>query len=275
MPDTFSAFPAADYNLPGLTGSDAPRASWAPLKPRRFFIITPGRSGSSLLAAILEACGAPFGPDCAGDSDTERDHWESRTIDRAIRCAERANDHFAPGMAGPGRVAYRFWRSRAKALLKSGLRNATYSKNRWNTVILPLAELLGYRPAIIVSYRHPAEVAMSDMRKMKNVPSVLLPAISRTYSDATYAIRRYGGVVIDHAELVDPDAVDWAMALQEVTGIPAGMLCSARRKLLKPEPPTLDNTALWLPSELRAVSQTLSSLRNKPLADTRADRSQA
>lgn len=185
-----------------------------PQDRRRYFIVTHGRSGSSLLAAILDGCGADFGDACADDQDTERDHWESRQIDRAIRCAHKANRHFSPGMCGLGKLAYRYWRSRAKALLGEGLRDAPYSKNRWNSAVLPLVEQLNYQPVVIVSYRHPAEVALSDMRQLKNMPSTFMASITRTYCDALYALERYGGVVIDHADLVDPTNERWAFALE-------------------------------------------------------------
>jgi hypothetical protein len=239
---------------------------------QRYFIVTHGRSGSSLLAAILESCGADFGPGCAGDSDTERDHWESRRIDRAIRCAHRANRHFTPAMCGMGKAAYRYWRSRAKVLLRVELREARYSKNRWNTVVLPLAEHLGYRPVIIVSYRQPAEVVLSDMRQLKNMPSTFMASITQTYLDALYALGRYGGVVVDHAELVDPAREDWAFALEAVTGLEAGHLLAARRRLLKPVHARLEDQSAWLPSDLRTVAQCLASRRNLAVMPEEAQR---
>lgn len=237
----------------------------------RYFIVTHGRSGSTLLAAILSACEAPFGPECAKDSDTERDHWESHTIERAIRCAHNANEHFTPAMAGFRRATYRFWRSRAKSLLSRALRQAVFSKNRWNTTVLPLAEKLGYRPVPIISYRHPGEVALSDMNQLKNSASTFLPLIIRTYTDALYALERYGGVVIDHSELIDPSHERWAYALDAVTGIDADRLLKARNALLRPRRPR-DQTDVWLPSELRALAQNLSSLRNRPLPPSSASR---
>src|SRR5262249_50585117 len=88
----------------------------------RYFIVTHGRSGSSLLAAILDGAGANFGSAHDRGGDTESDHWESHRIERAVRCAEEANQYFSPAMSGLRRAAYRFWRSRAKSLLKAGLR---------------------------------------------------------------------------------------------------------------------------------------------------------
>lgn len=239
---------------------------------RRYFIVTHGRSGSSFLADILETCGANFGPGCRADRDSERDHWENRRIDRAVRCAHNANLYFSPAMAGSGRVAYRYWRSRAKALLGSSLRQAVWSKNRWNAVILPLAELLGYRPVVIVSYRNPAEVTLSDIRQLKNMPSAFMPSITKTYLDALYALERYGGVLIDHAHLMDPDADEWAIALEAATGLDAHALLVARDRKLKPRHPQNEAEGVWLPSELKAVSDQLLRLRNVPLPGARYDR---
>lgn len=230
----------------------------------RYFIVTHGRSGSSLLAAILDGAGANFGSANDRGGDTESDHWESHRIERAIRCAEEANQYFSPAMSGLRRAAYRFWRSRAKSLLKAELKRTAYSKNRWNTAILPLVEKLGYRPVLIVSYRHPGEIALSDMRQLKTTPSALFPAMMRTFVDALYALERYGGVVIDHSELIDPVEEKWADALAEVTGFSARALLKSRKALLRPRPPH-EESGVWLPGELRGVAQNLSSLRNKPL----------
>jgi hypothetical protein len=243
--------------------------AWSAPELRRYFIVTHGRSGSSLLAAILATCGADFGASCAGDQDTERDHWENRKIDRAIRCAHAANDYFSPSMGGLTRVAYKYWRTRAKALLEAGLRDAAFSKNRWNAVVLPLVEQMNYRPIPIVSYRHPAEVALSDMSQLKNMPSTFMASISRTYLDALYALERYGGVVIDHAELTDPACDEWAYALDAITGLDAGALLVARDRLLKPKRLRRDAGSVWLPSELRSLAQNLLSLRNIPLPTSR------
>jgi hypothetical protein len=241
---------------------------------RRYFIVTHGRSGSSFLANILESCGADFGPDCAGDRDSEHDHWESRRIERAVRCAHNANHYFSPAMAGSARIAYRFWRSRAKGFLGAGLRDAAWSKNRWNAVILPLAELLGYRPVVIVSYRNPAEVALSDMRQLKNMPSAFMPSITKTYLDARYALERYGGVLVDHADLMDADKDEWAIALEAATGLDAHALLAARDRKLNRRHPSNEADGIWLPSELRAVADQLLGLRNVALTGARFEREQ-
>ncbi len=254
-------------SLPPLVEPDRDAMFPYRLRPQRTFIVTHGRSGSSLLSAILDRSGASFGPASDPGSDTFNQHWESRRIERAIRCALVANRHFQPGMSGLQRAAYRFWRSRAKRLLRSGLAEAPYSKNRWNTLILPLAEKLGYRPVVVVSHRRPSEVALSDMPQLKNAPSVYLPAMARTYADCLYSVVRYGGVVIDHEDLVDPANEDWAQPLADVTGLDAAALLAARRSLLRPrrsEPAP----ELWAPAEIERVARSLHAMRSQAIPAT-------
>lgn len=227
-------------------------------RPARYFIASQGCSGSSLLAAILDECGADFGP------ASSEGRWNSRDIDRAIACAHLATRNFGPDASVLGRTAYRFWRSHAKRLLRSALRDADFSKNRWNTSVLPLVERLGYRPVMILSYRSPAEVALGDMVQLKNPPSTFMPALLQAYMDSFYSLVRYGGVVIDHADLANPDATDWAHALFQVTGFSLRDLLSARRRLLRPRrsAPVVD---AWAPTEIRNIAQSIAHLSNRPL----------
>jgi hypothetical protein len=232
-------------------------------RPARHFIVTHGRSGSSLLAAILEDCGADFGKASRG-GDTFKEHWENRTLERAIRCAHNANRLFEPGMDGGRRMAYRFWRSRAKHLLRSGLKATPYSKNRWNTTILPLAEQLGWRPVLVISYRAPGEVAMSDMLQLKNAASTFLPMIMKVYVDSLYSLQRYGGVVVDHSELIDVRSEAWAHGLAAVTGFAPSALLDSRNRLLRPGPPR-PAPNVWVPPELESIAAMLGERRNRPL----------
>jgi hypothetical protein len=241
-----------------LTHPDADHIYPYARRPARYFIVSQGRSGSSLLAAILEECGADFGP--ASDPG----NWNSREIDRAIRSAHIATRNFGPDASGLARTAYRFWRSRAKRLLRAALSQADFSRNRWSTSILPLVERLGYRPVMIVSYRNPAEVALGDMMQLKNPPSTFMPAMLQAYIDSFYSLARYGGVVIDHDDLTDCDAVDWAHALAQVTGLPARNLLSARRRLLRPDRSPAA-PAIWVPAEIENIGNAIASLSNHPL----------
>ena len=234
-------------------------------RPARHFIVTHGRSGSSLLAALLDDCGADFGSASSHGGDTFKQHWESRTLERAIRCANNANRLFEPAMDGGRRIAYRFWRSRAKHHLRGGLKRTPYSKNRWNTTILPLVEQLGWRPVLIISYRAPAEVAMSDMLQLKNAASTFLPMIMKVYVDSLYSLQRYGGVVIDHSELIDPRSEGWAHGLSAITGFAPSRLLDARNRLLQPARPR-PAPNVWVPPELESIAAMLGDRRNRPLA---------
>ena len=57
---------------------------------------------------------ADFGKASSRGRDTFKNHWEDRTLERAIRCANNANRLFEAGMDGGRRMAYRYWRSRSK-----------------------------------------------------------------------------------------------------------------------------------------------------------------
>lgn len=155
--------------------------------------------------------------------------------------------------------------ARAKHHLGGGLKRTPYSKNRGNTTILPLVEQLGWRPVLIISYRSPAEVAMSDMLQLKNAASTFLPMIMKVYVDSLYSLQRYGGVVIDHAELVDPRSEGWAHGLSTITGFAPSRLLDARNRPLQPARPR-PTPNVWAPPELESIAAMLGERRNRPLA---------
>ena len=168
-------------------------------------------------------------------------------------------------MDGGPRLAYRFWRSRAKRWLRSGLKDAPYSKNCWNTAILPLVEQLGWRPVLIIAYRSPAGAAMSDMLHLKNAASTFLPMIMKVCVDSLYAMERYGGVVVDHGELTDLRSEAWAHGLAAITGFAPSGLLDARNHLLQPARPR-PAPNVWVPPELESIAAMLGERRNRPLA---------
>ena len=218
-----------------------------------------------MLAAILDACGADFGAASSQGADTLQQHWESRTLERAIRCANNTpTDYLSPAWMADDAWPIGSGAHAPSACCATALGTRPYSKNRWNTKILQLVEQLGWRPVLIISYRSPAEVAMSDMLQLKDAASTFLPMIMKVYVDSLYSLQRYGGVVIDHGELTDPRSEAWAHGLAAITGFAPSGLLDARNHLLQPARPR-PAPNVWVPPELESIAAMLGEQRNRPL----------
>ncbi len=88
---------------------------------------------SSMIAAPISAprrlmAGTPSSS--IGQAALGKQHWESRTLKRAIRCANNANRAVELAMDGGRRIAYRFWRARQTPFARRSEANALFKEPR-------------------------------------------------------------------------------------------------------------------------------------------------
>jgi len=230
---------------------------------RRFFIVTPGRTGSTLLATILADAGADFSIAARDDWDTARGGWmEHADIRRATHHFRLA---FERSPSKPrsliSRIFWTYHRAAGKRYLKRALQRAVYVKALNLDLAIPFAIKLGYFPQLIVNYRPFGAQALSFSQMMINWSADALAAsYNRTYRNSLLQIHSYGGCVVGYEDLTDHRHTAWATALSQVTGLPADKLLESRARRSKAdlpaqiELPVLDETARQSVAPIHALS---------------------
>jgi len=202
---------------------------------RRVFILSSGRSGSTLLASILADSGAAFGMDTPEHWDPGTGDLEHRELHRMAAWMGYAYDLSAdrPGI-GPRRYLWDFYRSMGKSRLRRLLREAHYIKGEGADFAVQPAFKMGYFPTIISSYRRFEAFAISSglMRGHSNLET-LVKYYNRVNRNALLLLRMFGGCVVSYEPLSDLDDTSWALPLAAATGLPVEELVAARNRRLR------------------------------------------
>ncbi|HXP76426.1 MAG TPA: hypothetical protein VN823_19960 [Stellaceae bacterium] len=246
-------------------------AAETPLDPerRRVFILSSGRSGSTLLASILADAGAEFAMRTPEQWDPGTGALEHPELHRMAAWMGYAYDLSAdrPGI-GPRRYLWDFYRSMGKSRLRSLLRVARYIKGEGADFAVQPAFKMGYFPTIIVSYRRFEAFATSSglMRGHSNLET-LVKYYNRVNRNALLLLRMFGGCVVSYEPLSDVHDTSWAHPLATATGLQADALIAARNRRLRgsarrDEPQPLDATT----SETFASLDALRGLAIPPSA---------
>jgi uncharacterized membrane protein YkvA (DUF1232 family) len=219
---------------------------------RRFFLVTPGRTGSTLLATILADAGADFCMASRDDWDIARGGWmehsQIRSATNHFRLAFECSPNKPRGLLS--RILWTYHRTAGKRCLKQALQQAIYVKALHLDLAVPFAIKLGYFPQVIVSYRPFGEHALSFSQMVINWSADALAATyNRTYRNSLLLLHSYGGCVVSYADLTDRSSTEWATALGQITGLPADKLLASRDRRLsairpaEADPLILDETA--------------------------------
>ncbi len=228
---------------------------------KRFFIVSPGRTGSTLLAAILADAGAGFcfvTPESWDPITGDMEHEEIRTAIAHYRKAFEISENKPNSLLKRGMwVIHQHY---GKKHLKTILSMADYVKtNDLNLTVFP-AFKLGYFPCIILNFREFEEHAESNF--IMRGYSVMNSAYhyNRNIQNGILLLNIFGGCAIDYAELTALDRTEWASALSTVTGLSRQAILDSRNKRLSGPPtvssrrPVFDATAAQACAEARALS---------------------
>lgn len=206
-------------------------------RTERFFIVTPGRTGSSLLAAVLAQAGADFAMPVPMLWDPSSGVLELPAFQRALVAYEKAH-RLSGGDARPV-APWTAWqwaalRRRGRRRLDEALAQAGYLKAVNADLALQSAVRLGYAPRIVLSTRRPEAFVASAAAHSRHVtPDALLSLYRRTMRNGLASLSLYGGCVVSFDDLTDPDADAWAHALALLTGLEAHRLLAARERIMR------------------------------------------
>ncbi len=228
---------------------------------KRFFIVTPSRTGSTLLAAILADAGAGFCLETPESWDPTVGGMEHEKIRIAVNHFRKA---FEISEGKPNSLLKRgMWvihQHYGKKHLKTILSMADYVKMiGLNLTVFP-AYKLGFFPCIILNFREFEEYAESNFIMRGFSVMQIVDHYNRVIQNGILLLNIFGGCAIDYAELTALDRTEWASALSTVTGLSRQAVLDSRNKRVSGPPtvssrrPVLDATAAQVWEEARAFS---------------------
>lgn len=213
---------------------------------RRFFVLTFGRSGSSMLCALLADAGADFGMPVPPAWDLRRGAMEDPQIKLAARHMLRALEIESGGhhLLSPSLEAG-WHRRRARRAVRQSLGTVRFVKSNDLDLIVPIAYAEGYEPRIIISYREFESSLASALsgRRMRS-PEALAEEYLRVYRQGLAFMQTFGGCSVGFSQLGQPEQA-WLAALAGVTGLPLPALQQAAavrvnsEEVSSPAPPVI------------------------------------
>jgi len=240
----------------------------------RYFIVGSGRSGSSLLAAILADAGAAFSMEHIDSWDRGAGEYEHPLVHQARRWHSRAakiNESLIPNA-----LAHGFCVRRMRKALDALLHEAEFVKSTDLVHLVPVAAHLRYTPVVIVSYRPFAAHARSRHRKDGMDAAHLLADYINIYTTAALQLQIFGGGVVSYDELVNSEQIAWAETLDTLTGIPSQQILAAREKRVSEIPrnaPAFDlPVSHAMIDQLHATYMSLLGRVIEPVERTRTSR---
>ena len=200
----------------------------------RFIMVTAGRSGSSLLAAIIADAGGAFGFPPEDEWDPAAGAMEHPLAQEASRLFRRA---YYLRRAKRLFLFYKYLidmrRSLGKKKLREVLKEAHFIKvDNMDLWVWHLTKL-GYCPRIITTYRRFAENARSLFILTGMGFDDIVDYYCRINQNALLMLDAYGGCAVSYEELVDSDDTAWADSLALTTGLNRTALLAARDKRIK------------------------------------------
>jgi hypothetical protein len=240
-----------------------------PLSSTRYFIVTLGRSGSSLLGAILADAGADFGITAPDEWDPRSGQMEAAAIKQAAHHYRRAYD------IGEGRkyvlspaLETKFRLHRGRRYLQRALRHSRYLKIGDLDLVVQPSFKLGYCPRVILNYRQlEANLPSLLVGRTHTGPDQLAQEYVRIYRQGLMLVHTFGGCTVAYNELQDATTTGWADALAMTTSLDKqGLLRSREQRLKGPaDPPAIEP----LYAEAYTLFEAMRSLSGRTIEPSR------
>jgi hypothetical protein len=233
----------------------------------RYLIVSTGRSGSSLLAAILVDAGAEFDMAPRKKWNPGSGAYEHPLILSAARWRSRAdkiNTSLIPHWLG-----YEYCLKRMRRDLQALLDAARFVKSTPLVWMTPAIRQIGYSIRLIIPYRPFIDYARSHhLRGAKPVTELAQDYVA-AYSTALLQLQTFGGCVVSYDDLMNEHEAAWANVLAQLTGLNEEHLLHSRAQRLIPHPsppaaPLFDFGVL--DRRVEAVYTALEALKGRVIA---------
>jgi len=236
---------------------------------RRYIIVTVGRTGSSLLAAILADAGADFGMSTVSDWNPKSGAYEHGLFWSAYAWHSRA-DKIDKSLI-PNALGWQWAQHRSQSHLTELMEQADYAKYPGGGIwLVHQIAKLGYDVRVIVNYRDFAGYAKSRYLRFGWGIQRIVDTYLDVYGTALMQLQYFGGCTVDFAEIVDPSETAWLSALAQLTDLPEDKLIASQSERVKPRPasdpiPQLTNPLLQ-DARVQEMYDALRSLKGKVIA---------
>lgn len=236
---------------------------------RRCFVLTVGRSGSSLLCATMADAGADFGLPAPLLADPDRGALEHPAMVAAAHEYRRALDALHGRYLLSPRLEAAWRRRRGRRLLRRALALARYFKIGDLDLVVQPAFKLGWEPRVVLSYRRfDATVASLIAGRTYAGPDALAADYVRVYRQGLVLMDTFGGCVVAYEDLVAGEAVAMR-ALAAVTGLDVARLEEARnRHSRRAQAPPAPRRVPY--PEVEALYECLQARRAEPVLEPSA-----
>ncbi|MCH7951086.1 MAG: hypothetical protein IH875_11555 [Candidatus Dadabacteria bacterium] len=194
----------------------------------RYLIVTTGRSGSSLLSAILADAGAFFNMPNISSWDRIKGAYEHPKLHSAFKWYSRSQKIVKSVL--PSQPWKRLFEIRIQRDLSDLFSDTIFAKSTGLIWLVQRIHKLGYQPKIIVSYRKFEGYATSRyLRFGWSVPEAV-KVYSGVNSTALLQLQIFGGCAVSYEELTNTEDQSWAEAISTVTGLNCSRLLQSREK---------------------------------------------
>jgi hypothetical protein len=229
----------------------------------KFLIIGTGRSGTSLLSAILADAGADFAMPNSADWNQTIGYFEHGDVQKAGKAFEAA-EQFKPFVRGSwlARKRRRYYMAIVKSSIRRLLGKADYAKSIGLVWLTHTIYRLGFQPKVIIVHRAFEDIATSAHLSFGWTYEETERRYLDIYRTGLVQTKLFGGCVIAYEEIIDPAETAWAEALAALTGFDEQSLLESRRRRVQGD--RRNNTpVLPLNTETDRLSQALSGLKGK------------
>jgi len=233
---------------------------------RRYIIVTVGRTGSSVLAAILSDAGANFAMPDRKDWNPKSGAYEHDLFWSAYTWYSRAdkiNNSIIPNALG-----WRRAQNKMREQLTELMEQADYAKYPGGAIwLVQTIAQLGYDVRVIVNYRRFEDYARSRYLRFGWGIQQIVDTYLNVYGTALMQLEYFGGCAVDFEEIVDPNATEWLSALAKLTGLSEDKLMQSQSERVKAtstseEKPPLHNPMIE-DKRIQEMYQALRDLKGK------------